>query len=351
MGRPLSLRPDFDARGLRSAARRCKDAAQARRLLALAAVYGGASRTEAAAIGGVTLQIVRDWVLRFNAEGPGGLIDRKAPGQPPRLTEAHRAALAVAMEEGPIPAGARRGALAAGRPGPMAVGGVPHLGLEADPEPRVARHGLSQAFGAAAAPCPGRGGGRDVQKNFPATLAGIAEDKGTDRDAVEIWFADEARVGQKNKITRRWARRGSRPAAPQDQRTASTYIFGAVCPREGKGAALVLPFCNSAAMSLHLKEIADMVDPGRHAVLLLDQAGWHLSGQVEVPANITLLPLPPKCPELNVMENIWQFMRDNWLSNRVFRDHGDIVDHCCHHGTGSSIPGSTGRRNASVNRS
>jgi|SRR5215213_6405553 len=104
MGRPLSLRPDFDARGLRSAARRCKDAAQARRLLALAAVYGGASRTEAAAIGGVTLQIVRDWVLRFNAEGPGGLIDRKAPGQPPRLTEAHRAALAVAIEEGPIPA-------------------------------------------------------------------------------------------------------------------------------------------------------------------------------------------------------------------------------------------------------
>jgi hypothetical protein len=69
---------------------------------------------------------------------------------------------------------------------------------------------------------------------------------------MEVWFADEARVGQKNKITRRWARRGSRPSAPQDQRTASAYIFGAVCPREGKGAALVLPFCSSAAMSLHL---------------------------------------------------------------------------------------------------
>jgi transposase len=65
-------------------------------------------------------------------------------------------------------------------------------------------------------------------------------------------------------------------------------------------------------------------------VLLLDQAGWHLSGEVSLPTNITLLPLPPKCPELNAMENIWQFMRDNWLSNRVFRDHDDIVDHCCH---------------------
>ena len=94
---------------------------------------------------------------------------------------------------------------------------------------------------------------------------------------------------------------------------------------------MVLPFCNTAGMNLHLAEISRMVSPGRHAVLLLDQAGWHLSGEVALPANITLLPLPAKCPELNVMENVWQFMRDNWLSNRVFRDHDDIVGHCCHH--------------------
>ena len=109
----------------------------------------------------------------------------------------------------------------------------------------------------------------------------------------------------------------------------STYIFGAACPREGRGAALVLPFCNTAAMNLHLAEISARVSPGRHAVLLLDQAGWHLSAGVAVPDNITLLPLPPKCPDLTVMENVWQFMRDNWLSNRVFEDHDDVVDHCC----------------------
>ena len=138
-------------------------------------------------------------------------------------------------------------------------------------------------------------------------------------------------MGQKNKLTRRWAPRGSRPAAPQDQRTASTHIFfGAVCPWEGKGAALVLPFCKGAAMNLHLAGIATMVAPGRHAVLLLDRAGWHLSSQVEAPPNITLLPLPPKCPELNVMENVRQFLRDNWLSNRVFQAYDDIVDHRCH---------------------
>lgn len=115
---------------------------------------------------------------------------------------------------------------------------------------------------------------------------------------IEVWFADEARIGQKNKITRRWARRGTRPSAPSDQRTASTYIFGAICPERGTGAALVLPWCNSVTMALHLQEISQAVSPGAHAVVLLDQAGWHTSAKLKVPANISLLPLPPKAPEL-----------------------------------------------------
>jgi len=101
---PIALREDFDARSIRVAAKRAKDAAQARRLLALAAIYEGASREKAAEIGGVTRQIVRDWVVKFNANGPEGLINRKAPGQPSRLNNAHRAALAAMVESGPIPA-------------------------------------------------------------------------------------------------------------------------------------------------------------------------------------------------------------------------------------------------------
>src|SRR5262245_32367666 len=116
------------------------------------------------------------------------------------------------------------------------------------------------------------------------------------------WFADEARIGQKNKITRRWAKRGTRPSAPRDQRTASTYTFGAVCPKEGKGAALIMPACNTEAMNLHLAEIAATVAPAAHAILLVDQAGWHLSTRLLVPANITIILLPPKCPELNPVE-------------------------------------------------
>src|SRR3981081_2070806 len=99
---PIPLRADFDAPRLRAIARGTKDAAQTRRLLALAAVYDGARRDRGG--GGVTLQIVRDWVMKFNPGGPDGLIDRKAPGQPSKLTEAHRAALKAVIESGPTAA-------------------------------------------------------------------------------------------------------------------------------------------------------------------------------------------------------------------------------------------------------
>jgi hypothetical protein len=90
-----------------------------------------------------------------------------------------------------------------------------------------------------------------------------------------------------------------------------------------------MPRCNTEAMNLHLAEIATQIAPGAHAALLVDQAGWHLSGRLIVPPNITLIPFPAKCPELNPQENIWQFLRDNWLSNRIFDSFDDIVDHCC----------------------
>lgn len=87
---------------------------------------------------------------------------------------------------------------------------------------------------------------------------------------IEIWWQDEARVGQKTKITRRWSRKGTRPVAPKDQRTKSAWIFGAICPARGVGAGLVLPRCNTAMMQLHLDEIATHVAPGAHALLMMD---------------------------------------------------------------------------------
>ena len=104
MSIPISLRGDFKASQLRALARKTKDGPQARRLLALAAIYDGATRTEAARIGGVTLQIIRDWVMRFNARGAAGLLDGKSPGQPSRLNDVQRQAIVRMIESGPIPA-------------------------------------------------------------------------------------------------------------------------------------------------------------------------------------------------------------------------------------------------------
>lgn len=104
MAAAIALRSGFTGADLRRLARRTQDAKQARRLLALATIYDGGSRSDAARIGDVGLQIIRDWVLRFNTAGPDGLVDRKAPGPGHRLNEEHRVALAAAIESGPIPA-------------------------------------------------------------------------------------------------------------------------------------------------------------------------------------------------------------------------------------------------------
>src|SRR4051812_38887132 len=155
----VPLRSDFDAAQLRALAKRSRDPDQTRRLLTLAAIYDGASRTEAAHIGCVTLQIVRDWVLRFNARGPEGLRTGRAPGAPPRLTDAHRAALVARVDAGPDPGHPRRGALALDRSDPGALGGVPPLHLQADAEPGAAGHELPQALGPPAPSREERGGG------------------------------------------------------------------------------------------------------------------------------------------------------------------------------------------------
>jgi transposase len=144
-----------------------------------------------------------------------------------------------------------------------------------------------------------------------------------------VWFQDEARVGQQGTLARLWARKGSRPTAPKDCRYAWAYIFGAVCPARATGAALVMPCANTEAMNAHLAEISRNVAHGAHAILVLDGAGWHGSKDLKVPQNITLMTLPPYSPELNPVENIWQFLRQNRLANRVFETYDAIVDACC----------------------
>ncbi len=130
------------------------------------------------------------------------------------------------------------------------------------------------------------------------------------------------RIGQKNGCARQWAPRGSRPRQPVDQRYGSTYVFGAVCPARNTGAALA----NTGAMQRHIDEIGRHVAQGAVAVVLMDNAGWHWTGKLVWPSNVRPLFIPPGCPELNAAENIWQFLRQTYLSNRFFDTYTGIVD-------------------------
>ena len=140
---------------------------------------------------------------------------------------------------------------------------------------------------------------------------------------------DEARIGQKNGLARLWARTGTRPRQPADQRYKSAYLFGAICPARGTGAALVMPLANTHAMQLHLNAISQAVAARAHAVVLMDRAGWHTTDKLKLPANLTIILLPSRSPELNPVENVWQYLRQNWLSNRVFPTYDAILDAAC----------------------
>jgi hypothetical protein len=164
---------------------------------------------------------------------------------------------------------------------------------------------------------------------------------------IEIWFQDEARVGQKGTHAYIWARLaqgsvrrrrmewqgegpiGSRPLMVRDNRHDSAYIFGAICPARGVGAAVIMPAANAEGMSEHLKELSTQVAPSSIAVVICDGAGWHQRGkELVVPDNIRLLSLPPYSPELNPMENVWDYLRQNKLCAQVWDTYDDILEAC-----------------------
>jgi DDE superfamily endonuclease len=134
---------------------------------------------------------------------------------------------------------------------------------------------------------------------------------------VELWFMDEARIGQKGRVTHVWYQKGVRPRGLHQQGFASAHLFGAVCPERDAGVALAMPEVSTAAMGLFLAELSRSLPAGTHAALVLDGAGWHVSEDLVVPANLTLIRLPPYSPELNPVERVWEHLRDRWLSHRL----------------------------------
>ena len=146
---------------------------------------------------------------------------------------------------------------------------------------------------------------------------------------------DEARIGQKGRLTHVWYQKGVRPRGRREQRFASAQLFGAVCPERDAGVALVLPEVSTAAMSTFLAELARAVPAGTHAALVLDGAGWHVSDELSVPANLTLIHPPPYSPELNPVAQVLPHPLDRVQLRAVGRQrdqgqvrrHGQVVAH------------------------
>jgi len=136
---------------------------------------------------------------------------------------------------------------------------------------------------------------------------------------------DEARVGQQGTLTRVWARTGSRPAAVRQTEYEWVYLWAAVEPATGRSVGMITPGVDTALMGTFLAGLSGTLAPGEHAVLALDNAGWHTAKCLAVPENVSLLFLPPYSPELDPVERLWQWLRAHRLSNRAFADYDDLL--------------------------
>ena len=142
---------------------------------------------------------------------------------------------------------------------------------------------------------------------------------------VRTFTMDEARIGQQGTLTRVWARTGSRPTAVRQSEYEWVYLWAAVEPATGASVAMITPTVNTDLMNIFLAGLSGTLAEDEHAVLVLDNAGWHVAKALAVPDNITLLPLPPYSPELNPVERLWAWLRSHYLSNRIYADYGELL--------------------------
>ena len=332
MGAPLKvMRAEHTPQELRQMASEMKEAAQARRVQTISFILDGWTRGEAAEFACVDRQTVRDWVERYNAEGVDGLATLSSPGRPRLLTPRQAEELREVVVTGPdlnkdgvvrwrcedlVKQASARFCMREVHPSTMAKW--------------LRRMCLTKMTARPFHPQKDEDAQEAFMRNFPAIVdAKLPFEVKEQGLQLEFWFQDEARVGQQGTVARVWAPIGSRPAMVRDNRRANAYLFGAICPCRRVGAAIVMAAANTESMNAHLKEISMQVAPGAHAVLICDGAGWHAkSKDIVVPPNITLVTLPGYAPELNAMENVWQFLRNNRLGAQVWKTYNDIVRAC-----------------------
>ncbi|GLR05094.1 IS630 family transposase [Vibrio hyugaensis] len=271
------------------------------RLLALAHFKEGQSRTQIAKYLKVSRTSVNKWVQTFLEEGLEGLQEKPRTGRPTFLTPKQREQLSLYIKR-------RASEPSVGRLTGSDIHAyiIKEFGKHYHPDSiyyLLNRMGFSWITSRSKHPSQSQQLQDDFKRFKTETILKIPGH--ISLEAVDVWFQDEARFGQQNTTTRLWAERGTRPRAVKQQQFEYAYLFGSVCPRRGIGEAIVVPWVNKEIMIQHLNQISQVTEYGRHAVVIMDRAGWHTDDIAEQFNNVSIIKLPPYSPELNPIEQVW----------------------------------------------
>lgn len=304
-----------------------KDAARSKRLRVVILAIGGYTAPAIAMSVGLSRRICQRWVARYNAQGLGGLDDRR--GREPRspLTAEQEEQVCQRLEAGPTPEDqvcSLRGVdirriLATEFGVFRSLPAIYHL-----------LHRLGYSY---LRPRPRhRRADPEAQEKFkwelPARLQALGEAHPDKR--LRVYFQDESRFGQQGTTTNLWARRGSRPTAVRQTEYQYLWVLGAVCPETGHAEGLLSPQLNTKIVNLFLKQFSQTLAADEHAAMIWDGAGFHVSGQLQVPANVTIIQLPAYSPELNPIENLWYYLKSHFWSNRAYADYDALEQAAIH---------------------
>jgi transposase len=295
-----------------------KEAHRGKRLrIVILGIEGWTAPAVAMAVG-LSRRICQRWVRRYNESGLAGLADRRGHESRLPLSAEQHEAVCQRLDAGPTEEDevcSLRGKdvqriLANEFNLLRSLAGVYHLlhrlgysCLRPRPRHRKADPEAIETF----------------QREWPNKLQAIAAQHPSKR--LRVYFQDESRFGQQGTTTGVWAKKGSRPTAVRQTEYEYLWVLGAVCPETGHAEGLLSPQLNAKIVNEFLVQFAKTLPPDEHAVMIWDGAGFHASGQLRVPDNVTLVKLPAYSPELNPIENLWHYLKSHFWSNRAYADY------------------------------
>jgi transposase len=320
----MHVRSRLSVEELREIERGERDVGRSKRLQIVILALEGWTAPAIATSVGLSRRICQSWVYRFNADGLAGLEDHRGGNQkPPALSAEQEQRFRQRLAAGPLPedaVGTLRGEdfrrILASEFGVLrSLAGVyfllHRLGYSClQPRPR---HRLADAAAQA-----------QFRRDLPERLREISAAHPGRR--VRVYFEDECRFGQQGTLTRVWGERGSRPTAVRQTEYGYLWVLGAVCPETGHAEGLLSPRLNTTVVNVFLEQFSRTVPEGEHAVLIWDGAGFHTSGALKVPSNVSVLRLPAYSPELNPVENLWHYLKSHYWSNRSYADYAALEE-------------------------